>query len=306
MIHYCLSCGKPLKENEKDYHQACLKKLIPAIDTQGFDIPMLDDLIREQIEKGNTVPGVQKKLSATFNGSPAIRKKTLREHFYIIKFPSTEFPDITEMENLVMTMAAACHITTVGHALYRTKDGQYIYITARIDREGDRRYPMEDFCQLSGRLTEDKYKGSYESLGNIIDKYSANPVLDKTELLYRILFCYITGNNDMHLKNFSLFSKDGKNYQLSPAYDLLNVSLINPKDEEETALTINGKTKDLRHEDFLKLAAGYDIEETIYSNLVKALWKYQPRMEELIGTSLIRDDLKDAFRNQLSTRLKLL
>lgn len=308
MISYCLCCGKPLKDNEKNYHQACLKRLINAIDKQDFDIPKLDELIKEQIEKGNTVPGVQKKLSATFRNNYTSAKKTISNHSmsYIIKFPSVEFPYITEMENLVMNMAEVCRIKTVNHALYLTKDNQYIYLTKRIDKEDGKHYPMEDFCQLSQRLTEDKYKGSYESLGDILDKYSSQPIADKTELLNRILFCYITGNNDMHLKNFSLISKDNKNFKLSPAYDLLNVSLINPKDKEEMALTINGKKKNIRRKDFIRLIEKYKISEKVYIGLVKALVSFQIEMEELIDHALISEEQKVAFKEQLNKRLQLL
>jgi len=308
MISYCLCCGKPLKDNEKNYHQACLKRLINAIDKQDFDIPKLDELIKEQIERGNTVPGVQKKLSATFQNNYTSAKKTISNHSmsYIIKFPSVEFPYITEMENLVMNMAEVCRIKTVNHALYLTKDNQYIYLTKRIDKEDGKHYPMEDFCQLSQRLTEDKYKGSYESLGDILDKYSSQPIADKTELLNRILFCYITGNNDMHLKNFSLISKDNKNFKLSPAYDLLNVSLINPKDKEEMALTINGKKKDIRRKDFIRLIEKYKISEKVYIGLVKALVSFQIEMEELIDHALISEEQKVAFKEQLNKRLQLL
>lgn len=308
MTSYCLSCGKPLKENEKNYHQMCLKKLISSIDEQDFDIPKLDELIKEQIEKGNTVPGVQKKLSASFQDRLSVKKKTISQHSssFIIKFPSDEYPYITEMENLVMNMAEICHIKTVDHALYQTRDHQYIYLTKRIDKDGDRSYPMEDFCQLSGRLTEDKYKGSYESLGDILDKYSSNPKADKVELLYRILFCFITGNNDMHLKNFSLFSKDCKSYLLSPAYDLLNVSLINPNDQEEMALTLHGKKKNLRHKDFMELAIKYGVPEKVYANIVRNLLKYEARMKEAIDHSLISEELNEAFKKQLNQRLHLL
>ena len=308
MISYCLSCGKPLKDNEKNYHQACLKRLINAVDEQDFDIPKLDELIKEQIEKGNTVPGVQKKLSATLQNSCTSRKKTISNHSmsYIIKFPSVELPYITEMENLVMNMAEVCRIKTVDHALYLTKDNQYIYLTKRIDKEDGKHYPMEDFCQLSQRLTEDKYKGSYESLGYILDKYSSQPIADKTELLYRILFCYITGNNDMHLKNFSLISKDNKNFKLSPAYDLLNVSLINPDDKEEMALTINGKKKNIGRKDFIRLIEKYKISEKVYNGLVKVLVSFQMKIEELIDHALISEELKVAFKEQINKRLQLL
>lgn len=172
------------------------------------------------------IPEVQKKAVLTVLGKKKTKGQTTSTS-YIIKFTSDYYPYLTERENLVMNMAEECHIRMAEHTLLKTKKHQYLYAIKRMDKTGDRKIPMEDFCQFSQRLTEDKYRGSYESLGEIIDRYSDKPMVDKTELLYRLLFCFITGNNDMHLKNFSLISLDDKGYQLSDTYDLLNVTVLN-------------------------------------------------------------------------------
>lgn len=296
MSEYCLCCGKPLKEGEKDYHDSCRKKFSAVLEGNLA----FEDLIDSQLEKRETVPGVQKKISASFLSGK--RKKTLREEEIIIKFPSEEYPYICEMENLCMNMGEVCHIPTALHTLVKGKDNQYYYLTKRMDREKGRRIPMEDFCQLSMRLTEDKYKGPYESFNDLLEKYSSKPIVDKSEVFYRLLFSFAIGNNDMHLKNFSLIEDQGE-YHLSPAYDFLSVQLINSKDSEEMALTIHGKKKNLHKKDFLFLAEKYHISEKVYNNLVTRLKTYLPKTYELIETSLLSEDLKAKFLELIKERL---
>lgn len=115
-------------------------------------------------------------------------------------------------------MAAIVGIKTVPHALIKMND-QYAYITKRVDRsiEGDsiQMYAMEDFCQLSNRLTQDKYKGSYESCSKIIKRYSIYPGYDLSELFLRVVFSFVIGNSDMHLKNFSMRETQPGNREFS-------------------------------------------------------------------------------------------
>jgi serine/threonine-protein kinase HipA len=106
---------------------------------------------------------------------------------------------------------------------------------------------MEDMCQLTERLTEDKYHGSYEQIGKAIQKYSASPGLDVENFFEIVLFSFLTGNADMHLKNFSLLEQPGLGMTLSPAYDLVNTALVNPADDEELALNLNGRKKNIKN-----------------------------------------------------------
>lgn len=296
MNKYCLSCGKPLQEGEMDYHASCRKRLSPFLEEGAFS----EEWIDERIEKKETVPGVQKKMSVSFFPLGR-RKKTLYPEEAIIKFPSLDFPYLTEMENLSMNLADAYRIPTAEHALIR-KDGQYFYLTKRMDRDAGKRIPMEDFCQLSKRLTEDKYKGSYESFGDLLDHDSSRPLMDKAELLYRLLFCFLIGNNDMHRKNFSLLYQEGE-YRLSPAYDLLNVMLIYPKDPEEMALTVNGKKKNLHKKDFLSLAESLHLPQKVYFSFVRRLKDGMPQAMELIQNSLLSEERKGSFLLMLQERI---
>lgn len=179
---------------------------------------------------------------------------------YILKPQVKEFEAMPEAEHLVMAMAARLGIKTVPNALVIEGD-RLAYITRRVDRifrpDGYEMLAMEDFCQLDGRLTQDKYRASYERCVKIIEKYSARRGLDLSELYLRLLFSFLVGNSDMHLKNFSLLEtgQGTASYTLSPAYDLVPVKLFLPEDQEDMALSLNGKKMNLRLKDFFALAA---------------------------------------------------
>ena len=182
---------------------------------------------------------------------------------YILKPQSEEYRALPEVEDIVIRMADMTGIRTVPHALIRTAGrDDYAFITRRIDRQfsglrGRKTayLAMEDFCQLDGRLTQDKYKGSYERCAKVIDRFSDRPGVDKAALFMRLVFCFASGNSDMHLKNFSLIeSKPNSSvYILSAAYDLLPVNVILPNDIDQFALTMNGKKRNLRRNDFFTL-----------------------------------------------------
>ena len=249
------------KETEKKlgYHERCAKRFFdtPQLPIVDLDDRILETLARKSAQDGITVAGVQKKLSLHLlseDKQDAPRLTLLGyPQGYILKPQSGDFPFLPENEHIVMTMADHAKIRTVPHSLIPLKNGSLAYITRRIDRASDRKIHMEDFCQLSERLTEDKYKGSYESCTKIIRRFSSRAGLDASEFFYRLVFCFITGNSDMHLKNFSLLKGDA-GYVLSPAYDLLSVALALPSDKEETALTLNAKKTRLREKDFLAFA----------------------------------------------------
>jgi serine/threonine-protein kinase HipA len=161
---------------------------------------------------------------------------------------------------------------------------------------------MEDMCQLTERQTEHKYKSSYERIGKAVLKYSSLPKMDVTNFFELVLFSWLTGNNDMHLKNFSLYEAADK-IRLTPAYDLLNVVIINPKDDEELALTLNGRKKKLQREDFIKLAATLGIENVIAERLIKKYMKLLPKFKDIIQNSFLSAELKEKYSELLRDRL---
>ena len=274
----CLCCGKPLKADDgSGWHQSCIKRFFgtPVLPEIEIDNQTLESIVTESVGKGLTVPGVQKKLSLHLFSDGEKPRLTLVNFptGYILKPQTEEFTALPESEQLVMHMADVCGIATVPHALI-TEGGSCAYITKRVDRVIEKSavsmLAMEDFCQLDLRLTADKYKGSYERCAKIIERYSSRMAFDLAELFARLVFCFMTGNSDMHLKNFSLIQGDA-GYVLSPAYDLLSVALALPSDKEETALTLNAKKSRLRGKDFLAFAQTAAIPQNAAKKMISRL-----------------------------------
>ena len=215
---------------------------------------------------------------------------------YILKPQVENFIKLPEAEYLAMRLATICGIETVPYGLIKLEDNQFAYITKRIDRykKTNKIYkiPMEDFCQLGNRLSKDKYRSSYEQVAKILDKYSTNKLLDKTELFYRILFYFLTGNSDMHLKNFSLIKENDK-YKLSPSYDMVPVKIIMEEDLDDLALTLNDKKRHLRKNDFIKYGLSIGLNKIQIRNMFNKIINYKDLFIEEIKNSYLLDEQKD-------------
>lgn len=313
----CLCCGKPIietaseQEKSSQWHNRCVKRFFGTKTLPDFEVSeeVLEQLAIESTNKGLTVPGVQKKMSLHLDNSGATPRLTLVNYptGYILKPQTKEYPCLPEAEYLVMQMAEKAKIKTVPHALIRIKaqDNALAYITKRIDRRDGKMLAMEDFCQLDGRLTEDKYKGSYERCAKIIRKYSSRAGLDITELFIRVVFSYIVGNSDMHLKNFSLIETDENSgsYILSDAYDMLPVNSVNPADTEQTALTLNGKKRNLHRNDFLKFADACQIDRAVAGKIIDRLKGYESEFIRETEQSYLNDELKDNLNSLITQRI---
>ena len=314
-LDFCLCCLKPLKEEEQNtgYHKKCLKKLFgqPVIPEIELSDEILEALARRSSSQGITVAGVQKKLSLHLasDKKASLTRLTLIGHpqGYILKPQSNDFSYLPESEQIVMTMAQEAKIHTVPHILIFSSDQKLSYITKRIDRQdnGDKVH-MEDFCQLSQRLTEDKYKGSYEQCAKIIQKYSSQPGLDISELFYRLVFCFITGNSDMHLKNFSLIQSSSGSWGLSPAYDMLPVNLIMAEDTEETALTLNGKKSRISRKDFLAFAKNTGIPQAASEKMIARLLDQKNAFLSFARTPLLPRKMQERFAKLIEDRCERL
>ena len=203
-----------------------------------------------------------------------------------------------------MHLAEIARIKTVPHTLIRMKDGSIGYLTRRIDRTaGGEKIAMEDMCQLTERQTEHKYRSSYEQIGKAIRKYSSQPQLDMVDFLEMVYFSWLTGNNDMHLKNFSLYSPKDRPV-LTPAYDLLNAAVANPSDEEELALTLNGKKKRIKDTDFLAAFRTLGVPEIVFDRLKNKYIGLLPRFRDTIQSSFLDKDMKAAYIALIENRLK--
>lgn len=230
---------------------------------------------------------------------------------YILKPQVAEFEALPEAEQLVMCMADAVGISTVPHALIMG-NGTLAYITQRVDRvfEKDalKMLAMEDFCQLDLRLTQDKYKGSYERCAKIIKRYSIRKGLDMTELYLRLVFSFLVGNSDMHLKNFSLIEtgEGTGDYVLSPAYDLLPVNVVMPEDKEQLALAMNGKKMNLRRKDFLLFADACGIPRVSAEKMMAKLVSQKDQLIKMCCESLLPELFMERFIALIEERTKVL
>ncbi|MDE7455806.1 MAG: HipA domain-containing protein [Prevotella sp.] len=303
----CLYCYQELEEGQKDFHPRCARKFfgtkeVPLLEYRHED---LDRLAEQAIRAQTSLTGVQPKLSLNLSKHEGTSRLTIVGLWggYIFKPQTEEYPQLPENEDLTMHLAEAAKISVVPHSLIRLADGKLGYITKRIDRtKNGEKIDMEDMCQLTLHPTEYKYKGSYEKIAKTIVQHSGIPKLDLTNYMQLLLFCFVTGNNDMHLKNFSLY-RPSENYLLTPAYDLLNVAIANPKDKEELALPLSGHKTKLRLNDFLNAAKTMGLDENVVLHLIESLQKALPKWQTLIHNSFLSEDMKKAYKELIISRL---
>jgi serine/threonine-protein kinase HipA len=313
MINKCLYCYQPLEEGENDFHAKCSRKIFgtakaPVLD---YSLDQMHELAKKVVQSHVTVPGVQAKLSFHFEPARSQENRLTLVGVlgnYILKPPTPQFANLPENEDLTMHLAGLFNIKVVPHSLIRLKSGELAYITKRIDRVGGKKRPMEDLCQLSGRLTEDKYKGSMEQVGKVIMQHSSNPLFDAQVFFELTLFSFLTGNADMHLKNFSLIDLENGLTQLAPAYDLLSTRLvISEKDDpEELALTLNGRKRKLKSADFMHLTDSLKLNQKQIDNIFKRLKKTMPKVLDFIEDSFLPEEKKVEYRELIEERAKRL
>ncbi len=313
MTNRCLYCYKPLTTSAHDFHAACSKQLfgisIPPI--LPFEEKQLNALAEEVIKNHTAVTGVQPKLSLHLVDSDdknATKRFTIVGLWggYILKPSTPNYPELPEVEDLTMHLATIAKIKAVPHSLIRLQSGNLAYITKRIDRIKKKKIHMEDLCQLTDRLTEDKYHGSYEQIAKVLQKYSVNPGLDVVNFFELVLFSFLTGNADMHLKNFSLIRQANMGMVLSPAYDLVATKLVNPIDEEELALTLNGKKKKIKKSDFIEAFNTLKLDKKQQANIFNKMIKAEPAWLQMIDASFLSEDFKYQYRQLIRERLSII
>ena len=310
----CLYCYQELDEGETDFHPRCAKKIFgnKTIPTLSYTQEDIVQLAKQVIRSKTTVTGVQPKLSLDLK---ALSSKEEPKRFtivgwsgmYILKLQTEQFAHLPEVEDLTMHLAEIAKIAVVPHSLVRLSDGTLSYITKRIDRDsaGDK-FAMEDMCQLSDRLTEYKYKGSYEQIAKLINEYSNAPKLDVINFWEQVLFSWLTGNADMHLKNFSLYSLRKGVYSLAPGYDMVSTALVMPEDTEELALTLNGKKRKIKHTDFKTAMTKSDLEDKIIKNIFSKLVKARDKWMDFIDISFLPDEMKEQYKGIIKAKLDLI
>lgn len=271
----------------------------------------MDELAKEVIQSQSAVTGVQPKISlhlanADHPGGP--KKLTIVGLWggYILKPATPHYPHLPEVEDLTMHLAAIAKIQTVPHSLIRLKSGNLAYITKRVDRVKKTKLLMEDMCQLTDRLTEHKYKGSYEQVAKAITQYSDNSGIDVINFFEQVLFSFLTGNADMHLKNFSLLNQPGIGNGLCPAYDLVATALVNPADDEDLALNLNGRKKKIRRNDFVAAFSTLKLDAKQQQNIFSKMQKALPAWEEMIQFSFLPEEMKVAYITLLHKKFEAL
>lgn len=306
----CLFCYKELPEGQTDFHSSCVKRffgtrVVPRIDYRHKEL----DLLAEQVIRAQTsLTGVQPKLTLNLQKHEDTARLTIVGLWddYIFKPQTENYPELPENEDLTMHLAEAANINVVPHSLIRMADGKLGYVTKRIDRTDDgRKIDMEDMCQITFHPTEYKYKGSHEQIAKAIAQHCSTPKLDLVNYMQIVLFCFVTGNNDMHLKNFSLYRRKN-DYQLTPAYDLLNVAIANPSDKEELALSLDGRKSRLTLNNFIQAGRTMGIDEIVIRRLIVNFKKALPKWMELIRASFLSNDMKTEYENLIAERLKRL
>ena len=303
----CLYCYKELREGEVDFHKACSKKFfgVPTAPELPYSLDELDTLAAQVIKSQTTLTGVQAKLSLHLDRHEGSKRLTIVGLWgdFIFKPQTQSYKTLPENEDLTMHLAEIAKIKVVPHTLIRLQDGTLGYLTKRIDRTSEGgKIPMEDMCQLTERQTEYKYKSSYEQIAKVIAKHSYVPLLDLTDFYEQVFFNWLVGNNDMHLKNYSLYAPTGK-WVLTPAYDLLNVSMVNPKDTEELALTLNAKKKRIKKSDFVRAMETSGISSKVFDNILAKYRKLLPKFNEIIDLSFLDKEDKEIYKQSIASRL---
>jgi len=311
MGNRCLYCYELIKE-ELDVHEKCSMEFfgMPIPPKIEYSLDQMDELAKHVVERSVSVPGVQPKLSLSLvkktkeNSDTRLTVVGALGGHYIFKPPSDRFPEMPENEHVTMRIAEDFGIRVAPSSLIRLASGELSYITKRVDRtETGEKIHMIDMFQITEAF--DKYKSSMEKVGKALDSYSSNTLLDKTFYFDLALFSFLTGNNDMHLKNFSMIESPS-GWVLSPAYDLLNVAIVLPEDTEELALTLAGKKKKLKREHFENLGEGLGLTPKQIKGAFNRMVNKKSKAFEWIARSFLSNDMKVAYHEVIERRYEQL
>ncbi len=310
MKNKCLYCYKDLK-GEVDFHQKCSIAFFGTKEAPQlhYTLNQMSELAKNIVERSVSVPGVQAKLSLSLINEARGKHSRLTVvgalgGNYIFKPPNENFPEMPQNEHVSMRIAEALGIKVVPSSLIRLQSGELSYITKRIDRTVDgRKIHMIDMFQITEAY--DKYKSSMEKIGKALNAYSDNTLLDKLYFFELTIFSFLGGNNDMHLKNFSMI-KTNYGWSLSPAYDLLNVTILNPEDKEELALTIEGKKKKLKFEHFNQLGKILGLSSKQINGVFNRFQNNKESVFSIIDQSFLSEDMKSRYKEIMNERYAII
>lgn len=308
----CLFCYQELEEGQVDFHPSCARKFFGSVTAPilPYTRDNMSELAHQVIRTSSSVTGVQAKMSLDVNrgGKNEPTKFTIVGLWgkYIFKPQSAKYPCLPELEDLTMKMAEVARIRTARHTLIRLADGELGYLTLRMDRgKKGEKISMLDMCQLTNRLTEHKYYGTYQQLADTVKRFSSAPMLDVQRFWEVVLFSWIIGNSDMHCKNFSLIDIGKGKYALAPAYDLLAVLLADPTDTEEMAMSfsVGGAKNGFNRNTFMTAFTQSGISTSIAEKMIERMKGNLPKWEELINQSFLSDRMKSSYILLLRKRI---
>ena len=252
-----------------------------------------------------SVQGVQPKLSARLN----IRDQTFdivdSKAKFILK-PQADYPELPENEDLTMHLAEAAGFEVPLHGLIFARDQSLVYFIQRFDRKGHRKIATEDFAQLAGESRDTKYAYSMEKLVNLVERFCTFPVVEKSELFKRTIFNYLVGNEDMHLKNFSIISTDDI-VRLSPVYDFVNSTIV-LRDPEELALPLNGKKRGITRKMFMEYFGKerLGLEQKVIDDHMQRFGRILPTCADWIDKSFLSQTYREKYKALISSRASTL
>jgi serine/threonine-protein kinase HipA len=291
------------------YSAKGMRLIAPKL-THLNDLPYTAVELRQEAAnraKKLSIQGVQPKLSAAISIVDQEFKIVDQFGTYIIKPQNDLFPQLPENEDVTMRMAKAFGLEVPFHGMLYGKDGSLSYFIKRFDRHGKgKKFATEDFAQLTGNTRDTKYRFTMEKLIPVLDQYCSFPAIEKADFFKRILFCYVTGNEDMHLKNFSLITKNGKT-SLAPIYDFLNSTIAIKNPDEEIALTLKGKKSNLKATDFIDYYAKerLQLNEKTIATILDQMKKATPKWKELLEISFLTNDMKEKYLELLEARVMM-
>jgi serine/threonine-protein kinase HipA len=285
-------------------------RLIAPKLTHLNDLPYTAVELRQEAAnraKKLSIQGVQPKLSAAVSIVDQEFKIVDQFGTYIIKPQNDLFPQLPENEDVTMRMAKAFGLDVPFHGMLYGKDGSLSYFIKRFDRHGKgKKWATEDFAQLTGNTRDTKYRFTMEKLIPVLDEYCSFPAIEKADFFKRILFCFVTGNEDMHLKNFSLITKNGKT-TLAPIYDFLNSTIAIKNPNEEMALPLKGKKSNLKASDFIDYYAKerLQLNEKTIATILEQMKKATPKWKELLAISFLSEEMKEKYLELLESRTRM-
>ncbi len=252
-----------------------------------------------------SIGGVQPKLSAILRVSEGMFDLVDRDGRFILKPESPQYLEVPANEDLTMRLAARAGLDVPAHGLVWTETGDLCYVIRRFDRKGQsRRMHVEDFAQLTGESRETKYESSVERVAAAIERFCTFPRVEHIVLLRMVLVSFLTGNEDMHLKNFSLIVDEAGLVKLTPVYDMVNSTIVLRNPQEESALPLQGKKSRFRRTHFVDYLAGerLNLPSPLVLRVLSELESARPDWLALIEASFLSDEKKEAYREVVRER----